>query len=119
MRFAPHKNVQSGRAARGSRVAAAVFLFLFSTLVWLLPTAQHAQTRPDAPARPAQRVATLADYRSRVRDAAVVLEELAATYQRAKDSERTEVWSKEGFNSDFIVELPDTEKTAFAKVRGL
>jgi hypothetical protein len=72
-----------------------------------------------SPSRHATRAATLADYRVRVRGAAALLEELAATYQRAKDSSRPEVWSKEGFDSDFIVELPETEKDTFAKVRAL
>ena len=71
------------------------------------------------PARLAPRTATLADYLERVREAAAQLEELAATYQRAKDSSSPEVWSEEDFNSDFIVELPETEKAAFDRVRGL
>jgi hypothetical protein len=100
------------------RFALPVLLLL--PLVWLFPTTQHAQSRPDrAPALPARRTATLADYRARVRGAAALLEELASTYELAKKSEREEVWSQEGFNSDFIVKLPDTEKAAFVKVRGL
>lgn len=110
MRFALRKNVPSGRAARGSRPAAAALLLVFAGLACLFTTTQHAQSRP---------AATLADYRARVQGAAATLEELAATYQRAKASESTEVWSREGFDSDFIVELPKTERTAFAKVRGL
>jgi len=94
----------------------AVLVLLLVPLVWLLTTTQHAQSPAATPLR---RTATLADYRARVGGAAAVLEELAATYQRAKDSERPEVWSKEDFDSDFIVELPETEKTAFAKVRNL
>ncbi|HEX8284887.1 MAG TPA: hypothetical protein VF588_16110 [Pyrinomonadaceae bacterium] len=82
MRLTPFKNPLSGRAARGSRVAAAVFVFLFLTLLCLLPTAQRAQTRPAAPARPSQRVATLADYRARVRDAIKPLEGLAGMCER-------------------------------------
>jgi hypothetical protein len=55
----------------------------------------------------------------RVRGAAALLEELALTYERAKDSEREEVWSREDFNSDFIVKLPETEKDTFGRVRVL
>ncbi|MET0622282.1 MAG: DUF4129 domain-containing protein [Pyrinomonadaceae bacterium] len=83
MRFALRKNVSSGRAARGSRLAHAVLpLLLFPALACLFPTAQHAQSRPAPDARPAQRVATLADYRARVRGAIEPLEELAETYER-------------------------------------
>jgi hypothetical protein len=77
------------------------------------------QPRGASPALPAQRIAALADYRGRVGGAAALLEELTATYWRAKASERPEVWSKEDFNSDFIVKLPETERTTFAKVRAL
>jgi hypothetical protein len=111
MRFALRKNVPPGGAARGPRRARAVLLLLLlPSLACLFPTTQHAQSRP---------AATLADYRARVQAAAAALEELAATYQRAKDSERVEVWSREGFDSDFVVELPKTESAAFARVRGL
>jgi hypothetical protein len=110
MRLAPRKNLPPVRAARGPRPAHAVLLLLLAGLACLFPAARHAQSRP---------AATLADYRARVQAAAAALEELAATYQRAKDSERAEVWSQEGFNSDFIVELPETERAALAKVRGL
>jgi hypothetical protein len=110
MRFAPRKNVPHGSAARGSRLAPAVLLLLFAGLACLCPNAQRAQSRPGA---------TLAEYRARVEGAAAALEELAATYRRAKESESAEVWSREDFNSDFIVELPETEKAAFARVRGL
>ncbi len=101
-----------------ARLAPPVLLLL--PLVWFLPTTLHAQPRAAAaPAPPARRTETLSGYRVRVRSAAGLLEELAASYQRAKDSERPEVWSEEDFNSDFIVELPETEKAAFVKVRGL
>ncbi len=111
MRFALRNNVPHGSAARGSRLGgAAALLLLFTGLACLFTTTQHARSRPGA---------TLADYRARVQGAAAALEELAATYQRAKESESSEVWSQEDFNSDFIVELPGTEKAAFARVRGL
>lgn len=110
MRFAPRKNVPPGSAARGPRLVHAALLLLCAGLACLCPNAQRAQSRPGA---------TLADYRARVEAAAAALEELAATYRRAKESESAEVWSREGFNSDFIVELPETEKEAFARVRGL
>ncbi len=77
MRLALRKNVRSGRAPRGRRLA--VLLLVFQTLVWLSPTAQHAQSNTSTAAR---REATLADYRARVRDAIEPLEELAELYER-------------------------------------
>jgi hypothetical protein len=109
MRLAPPNTSLSGRAPR---------VLLLLSLVWLFASTQLAQSQvTDVPA--ARRTATLADYRTRVRDAAALLEELASTYERAKESEREEVWSQKGFDSDFIVKLPETEKAAFVKVRGL
>ncbi|HEX7314837.1 MAG TPA: DUF4129 domain-containing protein [Pyrinomonadaceae bacterium] len=67
----------------------------------------------------ARRAATLAEYHGRVSRAVVPLEELAEGYERARDSEKPEVWSREGFNSDFIAELPEQRVETFAKVRGL
>lgn len=67
----------------------------------------------------ARRAATLAEYRGRVGQAAAPVEELASGYERARDSEQPEVWSQEGFNSDFIAELPKKREETFAKVRGL
>jgi hypothetical protein len=118
MRTPPQEQVRPGRAPRTSRAAPAVLLLL--PLVWLLPATGHAQPRGAyAPAPPPRRTATLADYGERVGRAALLLEELASTYELAKASEKPEVWSREDFDSDFIVELPNTERTAFARVREL
>lgn len=97
---------------------ACLFVYLFACL---FPTTQLAQSRPSAapPPPPARRAVPLADYRMRVREAAGMLEELATTYELAKESAREEVWSREDFNSDFIVELPETERATFGKVRAL
>ena len=67
----------------------------------------------------ARGAATLAEYRGRVGRAAAPVEELASGYERARASEKPEVWSQEGFNSDFIVELPKKREETFAEVRGL
>ncbi|HEX8499927.1 MAG TPA: hypothetical protein VF659_04980 [Pyrinomonadaceae bacterium] len=117
MRLAPGHEGLSGRAACARRRASRVLWLL--SLVCLLPATRNAQPRPALAPTPAQRTATLADYRERVGTAAAMLEGLALTYQRAKDSEKPEVWSREDFDSDFIVELPSTEKTTFVGVRGL
>jgi len=124
MRFAPGHKGLWGRAARAARLGPSVsrrapHVLLLLPLVWLFPATQHAQPRAVAHALPAHRTATLADYQERVRGAAALLEELAMTYQRAKESAREEVWSKEDFNSDFIVKLPETEKATFGRVREL
>ncbi|HEX6184711.1 MAG TPA: hypothetical protein VFZ44_12575 [Pyrinomonadaceae bacterium] len=121
MRYAQTDGSPKSAAARAARSLLPVLLLA----LWAAPS--HAQTPAGTPASAAQpiqarqtpRTATLADYRERVRGAAALLEELAATYQRAKDSSSPEVWSKEDFSSDFIVKLPETEKATFAKVRGL
>ncbi|MBV8858879.1 MAG: DUF4129 domain-containing protein [Acidobacteria bacterium] len=68
------------------------------------------------PSRGARGVATLADYRGRVGAAVAPLEELAEAYARVRQSEKYEVWSKEGFNSDFIVELPKRKQETLARV---
>jgi hypothetical protein len=70
-------------------------------------------------ARTAHGAATLADYRGRVSEAIAPLEELASTFEMVRKSEDYEVWSKEGFNSDFIAELPQKQRDVFAKVRAL
>ncbi|MFL6257896.1 MAG: DUF4129 domain-containing protein [Pyrinomonadaceae bacterium] len=70
-------------------------------------------------ARAAHGAATLAEYRGRVVEAVAPLEELAAFYDEVRKSEKYEVWSKEGFNSDFVFELPKKKKETFAKVRAL
>jgi hypothetical protein len=70
-------------------------------------------------ARGAQGAATLAEYRDRVSEAVAPLEELASGFEQARKSEKYEVWSKEDFNSDFIVELPKKKEKTLAKVRGL
>ncbi|MDT7808920.1 MAG: hypothetical protein QOJ70_2733 [Acidobacteriota bacterium] len=65
------------------------------------------------------RASTLAEYRARIHEAVTPLEELASLYELVKKSEMPEVWSKEGFNSDFVMELPKREATTLDKVRGL
>jgi hypothetical protein len=98
----------------------------------LLPLAARvlllASLTPAAAAQPAtarssheqsRGAATLADYRGRLGEAVAPLEELAESYALARKSEKYEVWSKEGFNSDFIVELPKKREETFAKVRVL
>jgi hypothetical protein len=85
-------------------------------------SAQTASTQA-APAlnntRPARGAATLAEYRGRVAEAAAPLEELAEAYALARESVKEEVWSKEDFSSDFIVELPRRKQETIARVRGL
>lgn len=82
--------------------------------------AQTSKARsPTERARGARGAATLAEYRGRVGQAVAPLEGLAAAYELVRESEKEEVWSKEGFNSDFIVELPKKRQETFAKVRGL
>ena len=65
-----------------------------------------------------QRASTLADYRGRVGAAVAPLEELASLYERVTESEKPEVWSKPGFNSDFVLEVPKKE-AALIRVREL
>lgn len=125
MRLAPRDKFPLGRTPRAPRRVAPALLVmplacLFACVfLCLFPAAQLAQPRPAAaPAPPpARRAAPLGDYRVRVRGAAALLEELALTYERAKDSAREEVWSREDFSSDFIVRLPETEKDTFGRVR--
>ena len=112
------RRTSSAYASSVSRLAYRVLLLL--PLVLLLPATLRAQPRAAATPAPAlRRAATLEDYRERVRASAALVEELAATFQRAKESESPEVWSREDFNSDFIVELPETEKATRAKVLNL
>jgi hypothetical protein len=66
-----------------------------------------------------RRAVSLAEYRGRLGEAAKPLEELAAEYVRARESVKEEVWSQEGFSSDFIVELPKRTEEALARVREL
>lgn len=80
--------------------------------------AASARNSPEQ-ARAAHGAATLAEYRGRVVEAVAPLEALAAFYDEVRKSEKYEVWSKEGFNSDFVLELPKKKKETFAKVRGL
>ncbi len=53
--------------------------------------------------RLARGMASPAEYRGRVGAAVGPLEELAAGYELVKKSEKYEVWSKEGFDPDFVV----------------
>ena len=95
------------RTRRLRRLAAAALLIVS------LASVAAAQTTE------ARRAATLAEYRGRVGQAAAPVEELASGYERARDSDKSEVWSQEGFDSDFIAELPKQRDEAFAKVLGL
>ena len=134
MRFAHGDQGPTGDAPRAARHAPPVsrlatsvsryltpVLVIFLPLLWLFPTTQHAQPRPAdaATALPARRGATLADYRARTRDAAALLEEMAEANEEVRKSESYEVWSKEDFNSDFVAQVPQRERVAFGKVRGL
>lgn len=119
MRFARTERLRT-RAARRLLSLAAPALLLAS-----LATGGAAQ---DSPARPASAraamgqargAATLAEYRGRLGRAVAPLEELADGYEQVAESEQYEVWSQEGFNSDFIAELPERRAETFEEVRGL
>ena len=94
---------------------------LLLLLVALAPTSAARQTpvvHPTPDRRNPQRASTLADYRGRVGAAVAPLEELASLYERVRQSEDPKVWSKPGFNSDFVLEVPKKE-AALGRVRGL
>lgn len=80
-------------------------------------TAQTPAATSSNSRRPSRGATTLAEYRGRVGEAAAPLEELAEQYALARESVKEEVWSKEGFSSDFIVELPRRKHEAVAGVR--
>jgi hypothetical protein len=106
-----------------------VFAFVFASVVRAAPNESRASARrsqisnsntQSGHARATTpRASTLADYRARVRASVAPLLELASLCELVKQSEKPEVWSKEGFNSDFVMELPKKERETFAKVRGL
>lgn len=94
-------------------------------------TATRAATQPsslrDASARNSteqrrgvREAAALAEYRGRVSEAVAPLEGLASGYEQVRKSEKKyEGWSKEGFSSDFVSELPKRRDETFARVREL
>ncbi|MDT5270564.1 MAG: hypothetical protein QOH49_2750 [Acidobacteriota bacterium] len=90
---------------------------LVSTLA-AQPASTRAASARNSPERARGR-ATLAEYRGRVSAAVAPLEALATAYDEVRNSEQYEVWSKEGFNSDFVLKLPKKQEETFAKVRGL
>ena len=118
MRVAPTERVRE-RPARRLLLLAAPALLLAS----LVPAAAQPPKTRAASARNsrerARGAATLAEYRGRVGGAVAPLEGLASEYERVRKSEDYEVWSKEGFNSDFVLELPKRRDETFARVRGL
>jgi hypothetical protein len=69
--------------------------------------------------RASQTVSTLAQYRSRVHDSVAPLEELAKFCEEISRSEKPEVWGKEGFNSDFVLQYPKRERETIARVSAL
>ena len=95
---------------------------LLLLLVTLASTSSARQTPSPSNAaaarRNTQRASTLAEYRGRVGAAVAPLEELASLYERVRESEKPEVWSKPGFNSDFVLGVPKKE-AALARVREL
>src|SRR5215203_6140001 len=115
-----------------SRRRAAARPLLLAALVALgaagfeMPAPASAQTASaptsfnhNRPPRGARGAAALAEYRGRVSAAVAPLEGLASGYELVRKSEKYEVWSKEGFNSDFVSELPKRRDETFARVREL
>lgn len=99
-------------------------MLLAAPTLLLLVLAHGAAAQPSTNARatpqPSSRsAASLAEYRGRLGAAVAPLEELAAGYELVKKSEKYEVWSKEGFNPDFVYELPKRMSATFARVREL
>ncbi|HWS90744.1 MAG TPA: DUF4129 domain-containing protein [Pyrinomonadaceae bacterium] len=109
MRAVSTKRLKGNGSRRLRPLAAAVLLLA------ALAAPASAQTSPGQ----SRRAAALAEYRERVGAAVASLEALAADYARVRESEKVEVWSKEGFNSDFIAEMPKKKEETLAKVRGL
>ncbi len=122
------------------RTARRRLLSLAAPALLLLALAHAAAAQPSADARPtpqpssrraaasqnssekardARGAAALAEYRGRVSAAVAPLEELASGYELVKKSEKYEVWSKEGFDPDFVYELPKRRDETFARVRDL
>lgn len=114
------------RLTRRCRLRLPLAALLLAALAHVAAAQPSATTRRAAAARnspeqarAAQGAATRADYRGRVGGAVAPLEELAKEYARVRESEKEEVWSKEGFNSDFVIELPQRRDKTFARVREL
>lgn len=101
----------------GAARLAPLWLVLLAALAPAPAQNQPAQTSPTK--RGAPRAATLAEYRGRVGAAVGPLEELASLYDRVRASEKPEVWQQEGFDSDFVLELPKREEATLLKVRAL
>jgi hypothetical protein len=117
------------KAALLAPLFALAFAFVFASVVRAAPNESRASARPSQTSNSntqsgharttTPRASTLTDYRARVRASVAPLLELASLCELVKQSEKPEVWSKEGFNSDFVMELPKKERETFAKVRGL
>jgi len=104
-----------GRRRRGALLkGAARRALLFASLTPLFTSLSASAT-----AAPAAGAAPLSDYRARMRESVAPLEELASAYELAKRSEKYEVWSREGFDPTFIDELPQKQRAALGRVRGL
>jgi hypothetical protein len=97
--------------------AAVVCVAFVSTLAPFVAAKPASAPRVSKPARVS--VSTLAEYRERVRESVMALEELAAFCAELKEAEKPEVWSKEGFDADIALQLPKRETAAFDKVRRL
>ncbi|HWW75378.1 MAG TPA: DUF4129 domain-containing protein, partial [Pyrinomonadaceae bacterium] len=89
---------------------ACVLLFLLAALASTSAARQRPIAHPTPDQRSAPRASTVADYRGRVGAAVAPLEELASLYERVRQSEDPKVWSKPGFNSDFVLEVPKKEE---------
>ncbi|HJQ31559.1 MAG TPA: DUF4129 domain-containing protein [Pyrinomonadaceae bacterium] len=91
---------------------ACVLLLLLAALASTSAARQRPIVHPTPDKRSVPRASTLADYRGRVGAAVAPLEELASLYERVRQSEDPKVWSKPGFNSDFVLEVPKKEEAA-------
>jgi hypothetical protein len=100
------------------RPACALLLLLFTLASTSAARQTPSPTHANADRRNAPRASTLAEYRVRVGAAVAPLEELASLYERVRQSEDPKVWSKPGFNSDFVLEVPKKE-AALGRVREL
>jgi hypothetical protein len=94
---------------------------LAAALVLLAAEVEGAPPHAPAPTRVAAPVSTHEQYRGRVREATVMLEELAAFYEQLgkHEKEEPEVWKKEGFDPNVSLQLPKIEQATLDRVRGL
>lgn len=117
MRVAPTERVWE-RLTRRLLLPAAALLLLAALVHVAAAQPAPARNSPER-ARGARAAAALDEYRGRVGAAVAPLEGLASGYDVVRKSEKYEVWSKEGFNSNFIDELPKRRDETFARVREL